>query len=114
LGCAECHNHKYDPISQREFYQLFAFFNNADEQTLELPTPEELARRNAHRVELTRLQRQLARHDRDLLPNRMGTLGRVPHASLLLDACHFAAPARRQLVAQLDRLKKKEPAVTRT
>jgi|UniRef100_UPI00378423DB hypothetical protein len=34
IGCARCHDHKYDPITQREFYQLFAFFNNLPEQGL--------------------------------------------------------------------------------
>ena len=31
-GCARCHDHKYDPISQREFYQLFSYFNNIGER----------------------------------------------------------------------------------
>ena len=41
VGCAQCHDHKYDPLSQREFYQLFAFFHNAVEHDMEAPLPGE-------------------------------------------------------------------------
>ncbi|HEV8377474.1 MAG TPA: DUF1549 domain-containing protein, partial [Tepidisphaeraceae bacterium] len=35
MQCAECHDHKYDPFTQREFYQMYAFFNNVPEQGLD-------------------------------------------------------------------------------
>ncbi|QDS88788.1 Planctomycete cytochrome C [Rosistilla ulvae] len=36
VGCAQCHDHKFDPITQVEYYQMFAFLNNQDEPTLKL------------------------------------------------------------------------------
>ena len=32
IGCAQCHNHKYDPFSQKEYYQLYAVFNNTEDR----------------------------------------------------------------------------------
>ncbi len=41
LECAQCHDHKFDPITQREYYELYAFFNNADEININAPLPGE-------------------------------------------------------------------------
>ncbi|HUY35506.1 MAG TPA: PSD1 and planctomycete cytochrome C domain-containing protein [Pirellulales bacterium] len=43
VGCARCHDHKYDPISQKEFYQLYAYFDAADEVNIDAPLPGEEA-----------------------------------------------------------------------
>ena len=59
VGCAQCHQHKYDPISQREYYELFAFFNNQDEPTLPVPTPEQT-------IALKELDRQIAEAEKPL------------------------------------------------
>ena len=59
LECAQCHTHKYDPITQREYYQLFAFFNNADEPTLRLTSEawraEARSKEQAYHTELLAL-----------------------------------------------------------
>jgi len=41
VGCAQCHDHKYDAISQREFYQFYSFFANTVEQDIDAPMPGE-------------------------------------------------------------------------
>ena len=49
LQCAQCHTHKYDPIPHREYYQLMACLNNADEPEVDLPDPK-LEQRHAENL----------------------------------------------------------------
>jgi mono/diheme cytochrome c family protein len=70
-GCAVCHDHKFDPLSQREFYELSAFFNNTTQQARDgnikdtppiivLPRKEDLAQWQELPTEIDQAQQQLA------------------------------------------------------
>ncbi len=76
VGCAQCHDHKYDPLKQREFYQLYSFFNNVPETGkdgvrdrnpkpfLSVPSPEQktrLAQLNTELDAADLAQRELAK-----------------------------------------------------
>jgi len=45
IQCAQCHNHKYDPLTQEDYYRMFAFLNNAHESNIAAYTPEEERKR---------------------------------------------------------------------
>ncbi|MDA0284061.1 MAG: PSD1 and planctomycete cytochrome C domain-containing protein [Planctomycetota bacterium] len=63
VGCAQCHVHKYDPITQRDFYQLFAIFNNCDEPNIPLPSESQAAEQARVKTGLVAISKQLKEHD---------------------------------------------------
>ncbi len=57
VGCARCHSHKYDPITQTDYYRLFAFFNNGDETNTDV---------HISNAEVARYEREKAEQDAEL------------------------------------------------
>jgi mono/diheme cytochrome c family protein len=56
VGCARCHSHKFDPLTQREYYQLYAFFDGASIGSFELASPVEKAARDAARARVDEIK----------------------------------------------------------
>jgi len=68
-GCAQCHSHKYDPISHTDYYQLMALLNNADEPEMRVRDAAIVAQRDALQAEIAQLEAGLA----DQFPPAEGT-----------------------------------------
>jgi mono/diheme cytochrome c family protein len=59
VQCAQCHTHKYDPITHTDYYRLFAFLNNCDEAQISAYTEDELGQWEATRALIDRLEAEL-------------------------------------------------------
>ncbi|HTU21479.1 MAG TPA: PSD1 and planctomycete cytochrome C domain-containing protein [Gemmataceae bacterium] len=67
MGCAKCHSHKYDPITQQEYYRFYAFFNQTadndrpnEQPTVAAPTKEQLEQNRRIDHQIVELKKQLA------------------------------------------------------
>src|SRR5262249_42670001 len=80
LGCARCHDHKYDPVSQKDFYRMSAFFDNIDESGLyshfthATPSPSLLLYRDGEQAKHDQVQQAIA--DKELALAQLGSSAR--------------------------------------
>ena len=71
IGCAQCHQHKFDPITQQDFYRLYAIFNNCADNNdangsgpkLEVPSEAQVVRRSELKNDIAIAEKPLQEHD---------------------------------------------------
>lgn len=59
IQCSQCHTHKYDPFTQKEYYRLFAYLNNAHEASISVYTPDELETRKEIFRKIHKIEKKL-------------------------------------------------------
>jgi len=127
VGCGRCHEHKYDPISQKEYYQLFAYWNSIAEvggvdrrsgtgaPVLELPTREQQEKIGKLEKSINELQLAFSAREKTILDEIRKTVKKLPdkkspdYAKLI--ASHPDGKALQKLQASLDAEKKTLTAV---
>jgi Protein of unknown function (DUF1549)/Protein of unknown function (DUF1553)/Planctomycete cytochrome C len=85
IACSQCHNHKYDPFSQKDYYRLMAFFDNAEykivgdgseryvlEPQISLPTPEQEEKRKSLDDEIKQIEARLKTQTPELEAEQAG------------------------------------------
>ncbi len=76
VGCARCHDHKFDPVTQADFYSLQAVFAGVEHAERDVSTPSDPARRRE--IEVVRAERQSLDRQLDALEPRAGLPGSPP------------------------------------
>nr|BAL54998.1 hypothetical conserved protein [uncultured Planctomycetota bacterium] len=99
FACAQCHNHKYDPFTTREYYQMFAFFNNTAD------------RGRSNDPQLVFWPEDIAREREKLLQRLVPELAQLGHPNVFVAAARLK-PILQQTQADRQRLAALQPAVT--
>jgi len=93
MACAQCHSHKYDPITQQEYFRFFAFFNNTEDADRkdEAPilsqfTKEQERQKATWQAEIKKLEGELAKESPELMAGQTQWEADFPSEEVELDA----------------------------
>ena len=100
VGCARCHDHKFDPVTQRDYYRLFAFFNNVAEMgedgrvanavpMIPAPTAEQQEKLRRLEAEIAGLKKKVEKRERNWVAREGSEIaaGALPDGTVLHLQC---------------------------